>query len=178
MIFIVLFACWIFAARAVAACDRGALQELTAAYVRAQSAGKPSLLPLSVNVSYMENDVPLDIQQGVLSRAIAIDFNRSLHDTNQCATFTELTAATDNYPSVIDTRILLVDGEITKIETIVADDGDWVFNATSHLLWTRTESWDPIPEHERDSRAVIKAAGDAYLDNCMAINSLLNEPRN
>jgi hypothetical protein len=48
---------------------------------------------------------------------------------------------------------------------VVADDGDWIFNATAHLTWAKQEKWDPIPEEKRDSRAVIKAAGDAYLDS-------------
>jgi hypothetical protein len=47
----------------------------------------------------------------------------------------------------------------------VTDDGDWAFNATGHLAWTKQEKWDRIPEGKRDSRDVIKAAGDAYLDS-------------
>ncbi|GAW19713.1 hypothetical protein ANO14919_092020 [Xylariales sp. No.14919] len=154
------------AAQAAAACSRAALQEVAAAYVRAQADGKPTLLSLATNTSYAENDKPLDIAKGVLSQPITIDFNRSIYDTTQCATFTELTAATSKHPYVIATRILLDDdaSKITKIESVVTDSGDWAFNATGHLYWTRQEKWEPVPEAQRDTRAAIQAAGDAYLN--------------
>jgi hypothetical protein len=56
------------------------------------------------------------------------------------------------------------DGKITQIESIVTKPGDWAFNATGYLYWNAQENWDPIPVDKRDSRAVIKAAGDAYFD--------------
>lgn len=153
------------ATQASAACTRAQLQEITAAYLKAQAAGKPSLLPLAGTVNYVENDTPMDMAKGVLSQAITIDFNRSLYDTTQCATFTEISAATNSHPYVIDTRILLTDDKITAIESVVADAGDWAFNAAGQLQWTKKENWDSIPEAKRDTRAVIKAAGDAYLDS-------------
>ncbi|KAK0702255.1 hypothetical protein B0H67DRAFT_500357 [Lasiosphaeris hirsuta] len=151
------------ATTAHAACSRAFLQEATAAYLQAQSVGKVGILALTSNVSYAENNTPIDIQKGVISEAIAIDFNRSIYDTVQCATFTELTA-TQQHPYVIHTRILYSDEKIRAIESVVTDTGDWAFNATGHLYWTKQEVWDPIPEGKRDSRAVLQAAGDAYLD--------------
>ncbi|KAJ2996509.1 hypothetical protein NUW58_g953 [Xylaria curta] len=154
------------ASQVSAACSRAALQDVAATYVQAQVSGKPTLLSLATNVSYGENDKPLDIAKGVLSQPITVDFNRSIYDTTQCATFTELTAATSKHPYVIHTRILLTEdaSKITKIESVVTDSGDWAFNATGHLYWTRQEKWEPIPESRRNTRAVIQAAGDAYLD--------------
>ncbi|KAI0801614.1 hypothetical protein GGR55DRAFT_667908 [Xylaria sp. FL0064] len=154
------------AAQVAAECSRTTLQEVAAAYVQAQASGKSTLLTLAANTSYAENDIPLDITKGVLSQPIALDFNRSIYDTTQCATFTELTAATSPHPYVIYTRMMLNgDGSrITKIESVVTDNGDWAFNATGHLYWTKQEKWDPIPEGQRDTRAVIQAAADAYLN--------------
>ncbi|KAI0849373.1 hypothetical protein F5Y00DRAFT_65836 [Daldinia vernicosa] len=153
------------ASRASAACSRELLREATAAYVEAQAAGDPNLLGLASNVSYLENDSPGDIKKGILSQAITIDFNRSLHDTTQCATFTELSAATNKNPYVIHTRLLFTDDKITAVQSVVADQGDWAFNATGQLYWTKQEKWDTIPEDKRDTREVIQAAGDAYLDS-------------
>ncbi|KAI0430271.1 hypothetical protein F5Y09DRAFT_331167 [Xylaria sp. FL1042] len=166
MISSIFLVCASLAAQAAAACSRATLQEVAAAYVQAQVGGKPTLLALAANTSYAENDNPLDITKGMLSQPITIDFNRSIYDTTQCATFTELTAATSKHPYVIYTRILLdIDGsKITKLESVVTDSGDWAFNATGHLYWTKQEKWDPIPEAQRDTRAVIQAAADAYLD--------------
>ncbi|KAF4633276.1 hypothetical protein G7Y89_g4850 [Cudoniella acicularis] len=141
------------------------LQDATAAYIRAQAGGLPSMSALSSNVSYVENDQPVDIKKGVLSQAITIDFNRSLYDTTQCATFTELSAATNKKPYVIQTRMLFTDDKITFMGSVVAKDGDWAFNATGQLYWSKQEKWDSIPQAKQDTRAVIKAAGDAYLDS-------------
>lgn len=138
------------ATRAAAACSRELLQEVTAAYIEAQTAGAPNFSLLASNVSYLENDTPTDITKGVLSQPITIDFDRSLLDTTQCGTFTELSAATSEHPYVIHTRMLLTDEKVTTIQSVVTDAGDWLFNATAHLYWTQKEKWDPIAEADRD----------------------------
>ncbi|KAI1075035.1 hypothetical protein F5B20DRAFT_561568 [Whalleya microplaca] len=165
MIYSVLLAFVGLASKATAACSRELLQEATAAYLQAQAAGEPAISILSSDVSYIENDAPVDITTGVLSQPVTIDFNRSLHDTTQCATFTEISAATNEHPYVIHTRMIFTDDKITTIQSVVADSGDWAFNATGHLYWNQQEKWDPIPEDQRDTREVIQAAGDAYLDS-------------
>lgn len=155
-----------FAANAQAECSREVLQKLADTYVQAQSTGKPAMLPLARGASYAENDRAMDIGKGVLAGALKVDFTRSLHDTAQCATFTELVAATDPHPYVIHTRIEATgDGQVSKMESVVTDAGDWVFGAAEHLAVTRSEKWDEIPKDKRDTRAVIQAAADAYLDN-------------
>ncbi|KAJ8106330.1 hypothetical protein ONZ43_g7101 [Nemania bipapillata] len=150
MIYSILLAIAGLASQVSAACSRATLREVAAAYVEAQVGGKLTLLSLASNTSYAENDKPMDITKGVLSQPIAIDFNRSIYDTTQCATFTELTSATSKHPYVIYTRMLLTEdaSQITKIESVVTDSGDWAFNATGHLYWTRQEKWDPIPESQ------------------------------
>jgi hypothetical protein len=120
---------------------------------------------LASTITYAENDTPMDIKSGVLSQAITIDLNHSLYDTTECATFTELVAATNKKPYVIHTRMLFTNDTISAIQSVVTTDGDWAFNATGQLYWNKQEKWDPIPEAKRDTRAVIKAAGDAYLDS-------------
>jgi hypothetical protein len=154
------------ATNARAECNREMLRKLTDTYVKAQSAGKPAMLPLAKGASYAENDQAIDIGKGVLAGALKVDFTRSFHDTTQCATFTEVVAATDPHPYVIHTRMEVTSGgKVSKIESVVTDDGDWMFGAAEHLAVTRTQNWDEIPKDKRDTRAVIQAAADAYLDN-------------
>ncbi|CAG8960466.1 hypothetical protein HYFRA_00008185 [Hymenoscyphus fraxineus] len=165
---LILMICAGLIAHASAACSRAMLQEATASYLRTQTAGLSvqAFAALANNVTYVENDVPMDINKGVLAQAVVVDFNRSLLDTTECATFTEITSATSKHPYVIHTRMLFAsDQKITTIQSVVADAGDWAFNATGHLYWTQKEAWNPIPPSARDTRAVIKAAGDAYLDS-------------
>lgn len=155
-----------FATTAQAACDRDVLQGLADTYVKAQTEGKASVLPLVKGASYAENNQAMEIGKGVLAGGLKVDFTRSFLDTTQCATFTELVAATDPHPYVIHTRIEATpDGKVSKMESVVTDAGDWVFGAAEHLAVTRTEKWDEIPANKRDSRAAIQAAADAYLDN-------------
>jgi len=155
-----------FAANAWAECSREMLQELADTYVEAQSSGDPAMLPLAAGAYYGENDAPMDIAGGMLTDALPVDFTRSFYDTTQCAAFTELVSATNSHPYVIHTRMEVTDGgEVSKMETVVTDEGDWVFGADAHLAETRQENWDEIPVDQRDTREVLQAAADAYLDN-------------
>ncbi|KAG9236592.1 hypothetical protein BJ875DRAFT_419861 [Amylocarpus encephaloides] len=153
------------ASQASAACSRAMLEEATAAYIKAQTDGLPNMAALTAGATYAENDTPMEIQKGVLSQSIPIDFSRSLHDTTECATFTEISSSTGKHPYVIHTRMLFTDDKISSIQSVVSDDGDWLFNATKHLKWNSQENWGVIPAAKRDAREVIKAAGDAYLDS-------------
>src|SRR5690606_35092782 len=84
----------------------------------------------SADAYYGENDRPLGITQGVLTQALTVDFTRSFHDTVQCATFTELTAASHAHPYVIHTRMEATEeGQVTTMESVVTDADDWVFGA-------------------------------------------------
>jgi hypothetical protein len=162
----VLLAFVALAATALADCNRDMLKDATAKYIAAQTSGQMGgFAALANNVNYTENEQPVSIATGVMSQPIKIDHSRSIHDPVGCATFTEIIAATQAHPYVIGTRMLFADNKITTIESIVTDAGDWAFNATGYLYWNSIEtSWDPIPADKRDSREVIKAAGDAYFN--------------
>ncbi len=124
-----------FAANASAACKRETLQKLTDKYVKAQTDGKSSLVPLAKGATYGENDQTMDISKGVLAGPLKVDFTRSFLDTTQCATFTEVIAATDPHPYVIHTRMETTKSgkKVSKMESVVTDAGDWVFGAAEHL---------------------------------------------
>lgn len=153
-------------ANAWAQCSRDMLQDLADTYIEAQSAGNASLLPLAAEAYYGENDLPVDIAEGVLTEALPVDFTRSLFDTTQCATFTELVSASHSHPYVIHTRMeASEEGEVTIMESVVTDADDWVFGADVFLTHTQEEDWSEIPEDQRDRRGVIQAAADAYINN-------------
>ncbi|KAK3390652.1 hypothetical protein B0H63DRAFT_539064 [Podospora didyma] len=159
---------WLLATTASAECTRGFLKNATDAYVAAQGFGQTSALPpLADSFAYVENSVPLDIKAGVLTTPLTFDSNRSVYDTTQCASFTELIAASNAHPYVIHTRILFDSDSqrINLIASVVTDSDDWAFNATGYVYWNSIEtSWAPIPPEKRDTRAAIQAAGDAYFN--------------
>ena len=157
----------VFSDAARADCSRKSLQKLVDDYVSAQAAGDPGKIRLAKSAVYAENDQVMELKQGVLAGPLVVDFTRSFLDTLQCATFTEVVAATDPHPYVIHTRIeASKDGkQVKKMESVVTDAGDWVFGAAEHLAVTKAEKWDEIARDRRDTRAAIQAAADAYLDN-------------
>ena len=155
------------AALALAACTRDSLKNVTDQYLAAQTKGSSGDLAsrTAPNLTYTENEVKMALDRSVLTEPIIIDHNRSIFDTVQCATFTEIIAATNIHQYVIGTRMEInANSKISKIESIVTDRGDWAFNATGYRYWDSLESWDPIPAEKQDSREVIQAAGDAYFD--------------
>ena len=155
-----------FGTDASAACTRESLQQLTDTYVNAQTIGNATLLPMAERFYYGENDLPRNMAEGILAEAVTPDFTRSFVDTTECATFTEFVAATHAHPYVIHTRMEVNDeNEVTVMESVVTDEGDWVFGAAEHLAVTREEDWSEIPEDQRDMRGVLKAAAEAYINN-------------
>ncbi|KAI0201169.1 hypothetical protein F4808DRAFT_129199 [Astrocystis sublimbata] len=156
-----------FVAVASAACTREFLKSATDRYLIAQTEGASSkLATIAVtNVTYTENEVMMTLDRSVLTEPIKMDHNRSILDTVQCATFTEIIAATNIHQYVIGTRMQFnSNDQISKIESIVTDRGDWAFNATGYAYWNSLENWDPVAADEQDSREIIQAAGDAYFD--------------
>ncbi|TFK18617.1 hypothetical protein FA15DRAFT_729275 [Coprinopsis marcescibilis] len=159
--------CAAFVTPALAQCTYSFLQNITASYLAAQTSGQPAAFS---SATYTENFRAVSIASGVISRPLKIDHNRSLHDTTQCATYTEVVVANGANHYVIGTQIRLTGTAITQVDSIVTTRGDWLFNATGTLYYASREDWFTIPEAERDTRAVIQAGGDAYLD-------LFNNPR-
>ncbi|KAK4120950.1 hypothetical protein N657DRAFT_578400 [Parathielavia appendiculata] len=150
-----------------AECTREFLKTSADSLVAAQTAGDPSLLkPVSPGLIYHENFAAAALQSGILASPIKIDHSRHSLDTTQCATYTELISATGAKPYVLGTQMWFDPeaGAISKMDTLISTTGDWLFNATGTLHWASREDWGAIPESQRNPRAVIQAAADAYCD--------------
>ncbi|KAF1962568.1 hypothetical protein CC80DRAFT_487992 [Byssothecium circinans] len=139
---------------------------MSASLLNAQSKGQPStLLSLSPNLTYTEQFHPRPLNTSILATALNITSHRSFYDPILCTAFTQYIVLSPTHPYVIGTRIESADGlNVTKIETLVTDEGDWLFNATAYALYDGREDWGEIPPERRDSRDVIKNAGDAYFE--------------
>ncbi|KAI8626289.1 hypothetical protein F5Y19DRAFT_488343 [Xylariaceae sp. FL1651] len=156
----------LFPATGAAQCTREMLVNATNSLLAAQTAGSLSAMGALDGVAYLEQFKKADITKGILATPLKLDFNRSLHDTTACATYTEMIAAGGAHPYVLGTqmRFAPATGKLANVSTLVTDKGDWLFNATGTLYWASREAWPVIPEDQRDSRAVIQAAADAYAD--------------
>lgn len=146
-------------------CSRATLQSATDRYLAAQAAGDATKLPLGEWTQYIEQSELASMNTGILGTPLKVDFHRSLLDPESCSSFTELVVADPAHPYVIGTRLQLRGDAVNEIETLVSDAGDWLFNAANTLKYSKAERWTEIPLADRDSRATILSAANAYLDS-------------
>ncbi|HXX45555.1 MAG TPA: hypothetical protein VEJ38_12565 [Candidatus Acidoferrales bacterium] len=146
------------------ACTRDGLQAATNLYLDAQTKGDPSGLPLANGLAYIENMEKVDIKSGVIEKPMKIDFHRTLIDPTTCQSFTEIIVTDKSHPYVLGTRLRVNHDKIVEIESMVTQQGDWLFNADNYMNWSPNEDWGVIPEAQRDSRDTLVAAANAYLD--------------
>jgi hypothetical protein len=146
------------------ACTRDGLQAATDLYLAAQGKGDPSGMPLAKGLAYIENMQVVDIKTGVIQKPMKIDFHRTLIDPATCQTFTEVIVTDKSHPYVLGTRLRVNHDKIVEIESMVTQQGDWLFNADNYFKWSPGEDWGVIPPDQRDTRDTLVAAANAYLD--------------
>jgi hypothetical protein len=146
------------------ACTRDGLQAATDLYMEAQSKGDPSGMPLANGLAYIENMQVVDIKSSVIQKPLKIDFHRTLIDPASCQTFTEVIVTDKSHPYVLGTRLRINHDKIAELESMVTQQGDWLFNADNYYKWSPSEDWAVIPARQRDSRGALVAAANAYLD--------------
>ena len=145
-------------------CTREGLRAAADLYVAAQTKGDIAGLPLAKGLGYVENFKAMNIDDGLIKKAMKIDHQRSLLDTSTCQTFTEVIVADKANPYVLGTRLRVNHGLIAEIEMLWTTTGYWGFNADNYLKYSSSEDWDTIPAAKRDTRATLVSAANAYLD--------------
>ncbi len=145
-------------------CVRGGLQRAVDLYIEAQTKGEISGLPLANGLGYVENMERVDIDTGLIKTPLKIDHHRSLLDEATCQTFTEAIVTDAAKPYVLGTRMRVNHDKIVEVEILWTTTGYWLFNADNYLKYSSTENWGPIEAAERDSRATLVSAANAYLD--------------
>jgi hypothetical protein len=145
-------------------CSRDGLQRAADLYLAAQRTGDTSGLPLAAGLGYFENHASAALDTGVIKTAMTIDHTRSLADVSTCQTFTEVIVTNKEKPYVLGTRLRVNRDKIAEVEILWTTTGYWLFNADAYLKWSSSEKWDVIPANQRDTRATLVAAANAYLD--------------
>jgi len=100
----------------------------------------------------------------VIKTAMKVDHHRSLIDASTCQTFTEAIVTNKEKPYVLGTRMRVNHDKIAEVEILWTTTGYWLFNADNYLKYSTEEKWDVIPAAQRDTRATLVAAANAYLD--------------
>jgi hypothetical protein len=145
-------------------CTREALKAVADLYVAAQTKGDIVGLPLAKGLGYVENFKAVNIDEGLIKKAMKIDHSRSLLDTSTCQTFTEVIVSDKANPYALGTRLRVNHGLIAEIEMMWTTTGYWGFNVDNYLKYSSSEDWGVIPADKRDTRATLVSAASAYLD--------------
>jgi hypothetical protein len=145
-------------------CTRDALNAAADSYVAAIVAGDASKMALAAGATYAENMKTVAIAEGILKTALPVAFHRNLLDTEQCETFSEIIITEGGHPYVLGAHLKLTGASISAIDTLVTDDGDWLFDAAAYLKYSKAEDWSLLPTEQQISRAELIAAANAYFD--------------
>ncbi len=145
-------------------CTSAQLHSATMAYIEAQKAGDISKLPMADKAEYVENMKKVDKDKGLWNKALPVAFSSSYHDPDRCKTFTEFVVTEGGHPYVVGTRLYLNEGKVVRIDSLVSDKGDWLFNATPYEKHASAENWGKLPENERTPVKDMIYGADAYLD--------------
>ncbi len=144
-------------------CTRASLQAAVASYLDAQANGDAKKIAFAEKAAYLENMSAVEPARGLWNTKLPIAFTRSFYDTKRCKTFSEVIVTEGGHPYVIGTRLYVDAGKVTRIDSLVTDEGDWAFNAPNYLKYSQAENWNIKPE-ERTSADAMTHGANAYLD--------------
>jgi hypothetical protein len=183
--------CSLVSAYAQSACTRDGLKRTIGQYFSALESHNPSSLPLAAKVKFTENGVEMPVGEGFWKTAGKTLLKRDLIDTLKCGThsnvvieekytapkatapapkssFASLSAKPPAEgairPILYGVRLKLENQKISEIETFVARETEFAFNA-ANVLETKDQDWESIiPVEQRSSRLALIAAADDYFD--------------
>jgi hypothetical protein len=145
-------------------CTRESLHAAVDSYVVAQRAGDARKMAFAEKVKYLENMSDVAPDKGLWNTALPIAYTSSILDSKRCKTFTEIIVTEGGHPYVIGTRLYVDNGKITRIDSLVTDKGDWLFNANNYLKVAKTENWEILPVEQRTPMQAMLNGANAYLD--------------
>jgi hypothetical protein len=145
-------------------CTRADLQAAADSYVQAQTSGDAAKMTLADDAMFLENMAEVAKDAGLWNTALPIALSRSFLDSTRCRTFTEVIVTEGDHQYVVGTRLYVDAGKIERIDSLVTDKGDWLFNANAYLKYSAAEDWSaPAPAARVSAKELISAA-NSYLD--------------
>lgn len=150
--------------QANAACTREGLQAAVDSYLAAQASGDFARMSLAADAAFFENMEEIAPDGGLWNTALPIAHSKSFLDPLRCRTFSEVIVTEGDHQYVLGTRLGVSDGEITEINSLVTDKGDWLFNADAYLRFSAAEDWGTLPPGQRVPAQDLIDAANQYLD--------------
>lgn len=146
-------------------CDPQDLHDAASDYIAAQAAGDPIKMHMNLWVNYNEQMENATMSTGLLSKPLKLDFDRVLYDTTTCSFYIEEVVTDPANPMVIGAIVQTGGGNVSALQVVYTDKKNgWLFNPANTKKYSEAENWGEIPAADRDSRATLQAAADAYLD--------------
>jgi hypothetical protein len=147
-----------------AVCTRADLQSAVDSYIAAQKSGDASRMSFAEKAVFRENMSDVAEGDGLWNKPLPISLSRSFLDPVRCKTFSEIIVTRGDHQYVIGTRLYVDKQKITRIDSLVTDTGDWLFNANAYQKYSSAEDWRaPRPEARVSGQELINAA-NSYLD--------------
>ena len=144
-------------------CTRDELKAVTDAYVAAQRSGNITALPLHEKARFLQNMADVERGAGLWNTALPVANAMSFHDDKRCKTFTEIIVTEGGHPYVIGTRLYMHQGKIIRVDSLVTEQGHWLFNANAYLRYTTQEDWTDLFKYQLTPPAEMMRGADAYL---------------
>jgi hypothetical protein len=155
-----------------ARCDRACLDHIMDEYIAALLKHDPSGLPVAANLKSTENTKPTPLGQGVWKTIKYMKFYGETIANPSTGQVTYWGAIQENFVSLLMVRLKVENGKITEVETIVPHgsdpkaprDGFEVMPDLQVLAVIKPFLESEIPPAQRESRAQLIAAANAYFD--------------
>lgn len=145
-------------------CKRETLVMQTNQFLSALEANDPSGLPLDPGLKFTENGNKHSVGEGLWKTAGKMLMKRSVVDSVECSTHTQAVLEENGRAIIYGVRLKYDKKNISEIESFVAREGDFAFNAKG-LLETKGQDWEGIiPIEERSSRLAMIAAANDYFE--------------
>jgi hypothetical protein len=145
-------------------CDRSCLEGVMSHYLDAMVAHNPSLAPLSPDVKYAQDNVPLKIGQALWATATARGkYVHYFADPEQGDVGAITVAYENGVGAILIVRLKVQAGLITEAEQFVAHDP---YGAANYEKMGKPDAkWlEPIPMDQRETRAALDQAAYMYYE--------------
>jgi hypothetical protein len=164
-LFIITLGCSIAAyAQARGVCKRDILILQTKHFLSLIEDRNSLALKLDTSMRYTENGKEHSIGEGLWRTAGRMLLKRTIVDDVKCSTHTQAVIEENGKLIIYGARIKYNKEKIAEIESFVARDNEFAFNAKG-LLETKEQKWEEIlPIEQRSSRLAMIAAADDYFN--------------
>ena len=161
----------------LAGCDRTCLSGLLDDYLAALKAHDPYRLPLSKDVKFTENGVPLAVGDGLWNTIDGVgDYRLPFIDPEDGQAGLFGTVVEDGKPAHLMVRLRVEDRKITEIETTVLRPADNLGFGRPQDMKPRAPFYEDVPEAERLTPVQLVSMANAYFETLQQNHGVVFAP--